>query len=55
MLNKEANEISLYEIITAVEENIDQTLCGGSLNCQKDKPCSLTMCGQDSIRLFLII
>ena len=40
MLNKEANEISLYEIITAVEENIDQTLCGGSLNCQKDKPCS---------------
>ena len=23
MLNKEANEISLYEIITAVEENID--------------------------------
>lgn len=40
MLNKKANDISLHEIIVAVEENIDQTQCGGSLNCQKDKPCS---------------
>ena len=40
MLNKKANNISLYEIVVAVEENIDQTQCGGSLNCQKDKPCS---------------
>ena len=40
MLNKKANDISLYEIVVAVEENIDQTQCGGSLNCQKDKPCS---------------
>ena len=28
------------EIITAVEENIDQTQCGGSMDCKKDKPCS---------------
>ena len=34
------SDISLYEIVTAVDENIDQTQCGGSMNCRKDKPCS---------------
>ena len=37
---KQANHITLYDIITAVEENIDQTQCGGSMDCNKDKPCS---------------
>jgi Rrf2 family iron-sulfur cluster assembly transcriptional regulator len=29
----------LYQIITAVDENIDQTQCGGAMNCNNDKPC----------------
>jgi Rrf2 family iron-sulfur cluster assembly transcriptional regulator len=40
VLNKKSSEISLHEIITAVEENIDQTQCGGSMNCNKEKPCT---------------
>ena len=40
VLNKKSSEISLHEIITAVEENMDQTQCGGSMNCNKDKPCT---------------
>ncbi len=39
-LGRRADDISFYEIITAVEENIDQTQCGGSMNCRKDKPCA---------------
>tara|TARA_B100001059_G_scaffold224569_1_gene250803 strand:+ start:390 stop:836 length:447 start_codon:yes stop_codon:yes gene_type:complete len=39
-LNRECSKITLFEIITAVDENIDQTQCGGSMNCLKDKPCS---------------
>ena len=27
------------DIITAVDERIDQTQCGGAMNCHKDKPC----------------
>ena len=38
VLNKKSSEISLHEIITAVEENMDQTQCGGSMNCNKEKP-----------------
>ena len=40
LLNKKSSEISLHEIITAVEENMDQTQCGGSMNCNKEKPCT---------------
>ncbi|MCH1416705.1 MAG: Rrf2 family transcriptional regulator [Gammaproteobacteria bacterium] len=40
VLNKKSSEISLHEIITAVEENMDQTQCGGSMNCNKEKPCT---------------
>ena len=40
ILGKQTENISLYEIITAVDENIDQTQCGGSMNCKKDKPCN---------------
>ena len=39
ILGKGANEINLYQIMTAVDENIDQTQCGGAMNCNNDKPC----------------
>ena len=39
ILDKDASEINLYEIITAVDENIDQTQCGGAMDCNNDKPC----------------
>ena len=39
VLDKDANEVNLYQIITAVDENIDQTQCGGAMNCNNDKPC----------------
>ena len=38
-LDREASEITLFEIITAVDENMDQTQCGGAMNCSNDKPC----------------
>jgi len=40
ILSRKSSDITLYDIITAVDENIDQTQCGGSMNCKKDKPCS---------------
>ena len=39
ILDKDAGEINLYQIIIAVDENIDQTQCGGAMNCNNDKPC----------------
>ena len=39
-LNRKSSDISLFQIITAVDENIDQTQCEGSMNCLKDKPCT---------------
>ena len=39
ILDKGASEINLYQIIIAVDENIDQTQCGGAMNCNNDKPC----------------
>ena len=38
-LGRESSEISLLDIITAVDEKIDQTQCGGAMNCNKDHPC----------------
>ena len=38
-LNKNPSDINLMDIITAVDERIDQTQCGGAMNCHKDKPC----------------
>ena len=46
-LKRKASDITLYEIITAVEENIDQTQCGGNLDCQKTSLVLLIMFGQD--------
>lgn len=38
-LGRDARDISIAEVILAVDENVDTTRCGGSHNCQKDKPC----------------
>ena len=38
-LGRAANEVSVADIITAVDEPIDATQCGGMENCQDDKRC----------------
>ncbi len=32
-------EISIAEVISAVDENVDATRCGGRENCQDNQPC----------------
>ena len=39
LLAKDSNKISLFDVITAVDENIDQTQCAGKMNCNDSKPC----------------
>jgi Rrf2 family iron-sulfur cluster assembly transcriptional regulator len=39
MLNKNSSDLNLLDIITAVDEKIDQTQCGGAMNCINEKPC----------------
>ena len=39
LLNKLTSDLNLLDIITAVDEKIDQTQCGGAMNCTNDKPC----------------
>jgi Rrf2 family iron-sulfur cluster assembly transcriptional regulator len=39
VLNKTMSDLNLLDIITAVDEKIDQTQCGGAMNCINDKPC----------------
>ncbi len=38
-LGRSADEISIAEVITAVDESVDTTRCGGSHNCQDNQPC----------------
>lgn len=38
-LAKVAAEITVADIITAVDEPMDATQCAGRLNCQDEKPC----------------
>lgn len=38
-LAKLANQISVSDVITAVDEQIDATQCGGHENCHDDGPC----------------
>ncbi len=38
-LHRDAAEISVAEIIRAVDEPIDATQCGGKRNCHDDRPC----------------
>ena len=39
MLGRDAQEISVAEVITAVDESVDTTGCGGSHDCHDNKPC----------------
>ena len=41
ILSQTASEINLLDVITAVDEKIDQTQCGGAMNCINEKPLSL--------------
>lgn len=38
-LGREAREIHVAEVITAVDENLDTTKCGGSADCNGNKRC----------------
>jgi Rrf2 family transcriptional regulator, iron-sulfur cluster assembly transcription factor len=38
-LGRSAQEISIAEVITAVDESVDTTRCGGAHNCQDSQPC----------------
>ncbi len=38
-LGKEAREIYIGEVITAVDENVDTTKCHGAHNCQNNERC----------------
>lgn len=55
-LNSEPNEISISDIILAVDEHVDATRCGGMADCQDNKRClthDLWMDLSNQIRLFL--
>ena len=38
-LSRGAGDISIAEVISAVDENVDTTRCGGAHNCQNNGPC----------------
>ena len=38
-LSRDAHEIAVSDVITAVDEKVDATRCGGLANCQGDKKC----------------
>lgn len=38
-LARSSAEISIADIVVAVDESVDATRCGGKANCQGDKPC----------------
>ncbi|ABA58120.1 Fe-S cluster assembly transcriptional regulator IscR [Nitrosococcus oceani] len=38
-LSREAGKISIIDVITAVDENMDATRCGGLKNCQENQRC----------------
>lgn len=38
-LGREAGDIFVAEVITAVDENVDTTRCGGAHNCQDNQRC----------------
>lgn len=38
-LGQEATDISIAEVITAVDENVDTTRCGGAHNCHNNGRC----------------
>lgn len=55
-LSKDISKISIAEIISAVDETIDSTRCGGNANCHNNQPClthDLWMGLSDQIRQYL--
>lgn len=51
-LARHASEISIAEVISAVDENVDTTRCAGAHNCQNDGPCLTHDLWQDlSVRI----
>ena len=38
-MSRAADEISVVSVITAVDEEVDATRCGGLGNCQDSQPC----------------
>jgi Rrf2 family iron-sulfur cluster assembly transcriptional regulator len=55
-LSKSSSEINVADIITAVDEAIDSTRCGGKGDCQNGQPClthDLWMGLSEQIRLYL--
>lgn len=55
-LSRTAKEINVADIITAVDEPIDSTKCGGKGDCQDGQPClthDLWMGLSDQIRTYL--
>lgn len=38
-LSRDANEIAVADVITAVDEKVETTRCGGLSNCQDDEQC----------------
>ena len=38
-LSRTADEISVFDVISAVDENIDSTACQGKANCQGEEAC----------------
>jgi Rrf2 family iron-sulfur cluster assembly transcriptional regulator len=38
-LGRDAKDIFVAEVITAVDENVDTTRCGGASNCQNNQRC----------------
>lgn len=47
MLGREAKQIDIARVITAVDERIDTTACGGQGNCNGDKKCITHQLWQD--------
>jgi len=55
-LSRDTTQINIADIITAVDETIDSTRCGGKGNCQNSHPClthDLWMGLSEQIRLYL--
>ena len=38
-LSRDSGDIFIAEVISAVDENVDTTRCGGAHNCQENGPC----------------
>ena len=46
-LSRDPDEITVVEIINAINENVDVTRCGGLGNCQDNQPCLTHMLWKD--------